>query len=43
LGKGKPIGRAWKGYIRKISEKLNLKIMEEFEIPTEYFIILSTQ
>jgi len=43
LGRGKPIGRAWKGYIRKISEKLNLKITDEFEIPTEYFIILSTQ
>ena len=40
LGKGKPIGRAWKGYVRKIAEKLELKIMKEFEIPTEYFVIL---
>ncbi len=42
LGKGKPIGRAWKGYMRKVAEKLRLKIVKEFEIPTEYFVLLRT-
>ena len=43
LGRGKPIGRAWKGYTKKIAEKLNLKIVKELEIPSEYFVILSSE
>lgn len=41
LGKIKKLGLAWRYWIKKVAKKLNYKIIEEFDIPYEFFIILS--
>jgi len=41
LRKRKEIGKAWIPWIKKIAKDLNLEIKKEYEIPNEYFIILS--
>ncbi|MEM1782645.1 MAG: hypothetical protein QW483_02070, partial [Nanopusillaceae archaeon] len=41
LGKTRNLGLAWKYWIRKVVRNLNYKIVKEFSIPYEFFVVVS--
>jgi len=40
LGKMRGIGRYWRYWIKKVSNKLGYKIIREFDIPYEFFVLI---
>ncbi len=40
LGKMRSIGRYWRYWIKRVAKNLNYKVVKEFDIPYEFFIVL---